>query len=445
MRQRLFAATMLVLSFAVLPARADTAPPPPPAAEAAPAAAAADVAPAAPAADVDTAPVPVPVPSEQAMRYYRTGNLWWLWDNLWGLLVPIVLLFSGLSARMRDLARRIGRNWFFTVAIYGVLFVILTSVIDLPFAWFEGFVRQHAYGLSSQTAAKWWHDAIVGFALGLGFIACTLWFPYLLLRKSPKRWWLYTGLAAIPLVIVLLFVTPIWIEPLFNKFGPMKDKALESQILALADRAGIEGSRVYEVEKSVDTNTVNAYVTGFLDTKRIVLWDTILAKLDSREVLLVMGHEMVHYVLGHVPQLIAMVCILILLGLFVVHRAAGGLIARYQHRFGFSELSDVASVPLVVLLFSLVGLVLTPAVNAFGRHTEHEADRFGIEITRDNHACATAFVKLQKENLSNPRPGLLYKLWRSTHPPLGERIDFCNAYKPWAEGKPLRYGDRVKP
>lgn len=378
------------------------------------------------------------------MQYYRTGNLWWLWDNVWGLLIPIVLLWSGLSARLRDLARRIGKNWFFTVAIYGVLFVVLTTVIDLPFDWFQSFVRPHAYGLSSQTAAKWWHDQAIGFALGVAFIAGGLWFPYLLLRKSPRRWWLYTGLAAIPLIVVILFVTPIWIEPLFNKFGPMKDKGLETQILALANRAGIEGSRVYEVDKRVDTNTVNAYVTGFLDTKRIVLWDTILAKLDSREVLLVMGHEMGHYVLGHVPQLIAVASLLILFGLWIVHAAAGGFIARNRERFGFGELSDVASLPLVMLLFSLVGLVLAPAVNAFGRHTEHEADRFGIEITRDNHACASAFVKLQKENLSNPRPGLLVKLWRADHPPLGERIDFCNEYKPWAEGKPLKYGDLIK-
>ena len=420
----------LLVACSILPAavRADD-----PAPAAAPPASAAP----APAAD---APIPVPVPSDTAMQYYRTGNLWWL-GTTWGLLIPIVLLWSGLSARMRDLARRIGKNWFFTVAIYGVLFVVLTTVIDLPFDWLQSFVRPHAYGLSSQTAAKWWHDQAIGFALGVGFIACGLWFPYLLLRKSPRRWWLYTGLAAIPLIVVILFVTPIWIEPLFNKFGPMKDKALESQILALANRAGIEGSRVYEVEKSVDTNTVNAYVTGFLDTKRIVLWDTILAKLGSRESA---GWSQMY----HVPstyRVIAVASLLILMGLWIVHAAAGGLIARNRERFGFSELSDVASLPLVMLLFSLVGLVLTPAVNAFSRHTEHEADRFGLEITRDNHACASAFVKLQKENLSNPRPGLLVKLWRADHPPLGERIDFCNEYKPWAEGKALKYGDKMRP
>ena len=390
------------------------------------------------------APVPVPSPSAKAMRYYRSGTvLWWI-GILWGLAVPALLLFTGFSGRLRDLAQRVGRKWFFTVALYGVLFSIVGFALDLPLAYYSDFVREHAYGLSDQTAAKWWSDAFKGLAIGCIFNAVFLWVPYLLLRKSPRRWWLYTGLLAVPLLAVLLIVTPLWIEPLFNEFGPMKDKGLEAQILALADRSGIEGSRVFEVEKSVDTKKVNAYVTGFLGTKRIVLWDTTLAKLDDREVLLVMGHEMGHYVLGHVPKLLALASLFILLGLWVIHRSSGYLIARYRHRFGFSELADVASVPLVGLLFSVVFLVLSPAVLAYNRHIEHESDRFGLEITRDNHACGTAFVRLQEENLSNPRPGRLYKVFRASHPPLGERIDFCNAYRPWAEGKPLKYGKLIR-
>ncbi|HET9765965.1 MAG TPA: M48 family metallopeptidase [Thermoanaerobaculia bacterium] len=391
------------------------------------------------------APVPVPTPSEKAMRYYRSGNVLWAVAVLWGFAVPLLLLFTGFSAKLRDLARRIGRNWFFTVAIFGVLFAVVGFVLDLPLAWYSDFVRQHAYGLSDQTAAKWWSDAFKALALSCLGNAFFLWVPYLLLRKSPRRWWLYTALLAIPLLAVILVVTPIWIEPLFNKFGPMKDKALEAKILALADRAGIEGSRVYEVAKSEDTKTVNAYVTGFLGTKRIVLWDTTLAKLDDSEVLLVMGHEMGHYALGHVPKLLALGSLLIFVGLWVIHRTAGALIARHGQRWGFSELADVASVPLVGLLFSLVIFVLTPGILAFTRHTEHQADVFGLEITRDNHSCATAFVRLQQENLGNPRPGKLYKLWRSSHPPLGERIDFCNDYRPWETGQPLAYDKLMRP
>jgi Zn-dependent protease with chaperone function len=391
-----------------------------------------------------SAPVPVPEPSEKALRYYRSDNVLWAISTIWGLLVPLLLLFTGFSARMRDAARKVGRNWFFTVVLYGVLFTLVTAVLSLPLDYYSGFVRPHAYGLSDQTAAKWWSDAITGLAIGCVATALLLWIPYLLLRKSPRRWWLYSGLAALPLLILLLLITPIAIEPLFNKFGPMKDKALESQILALADRAGIEGGRVYEVNKSVDTKTVNAYVTGLGGTKRIVLWDTILAKLSPPEVLFVMGHEMGHYVLGHTWQLVLLGTALALFGAWVIHRTAGELIARYRARFGFSELADVASLPLMILLFSIVSLVLTPAILAFGRNVEHEADRFGLEITRDNHDCATAFVKLQQENLSVPRPGLLYKLWRSDHPPLGERIDFCNEYRPWETGAPLKYGNKVK-
>jgi STE24 endopeptidase len=391
-----------------------------------------------------SAPVPVPEPSEKALRYYRSSNVLWAISTIWGLLVPLLLLFTGLSARMRDAARKAGRNWFFTVVLYGILFTLVTAVLSLPLDYYSGFVRPHAYGLSDQTAAKWWSDAIIGLGIGCVAIALLLWIPYLLLRNSPRRWWLYSGLTALPLLIALLLITPIVIEPLFNKFGPMKDKALEAQILALADRAGIEGGRVYEVNKSVDTKTVNAYVTGLGGTKRIVLWDTILAKLSPPEVLFVMGHEMGHYVLGHTWQLVLLGTAIALFGAWVIHRTAGELIARYRARFGFAELADVASLPLMILLFSIVSLVLTPAILAFGRNVEHEADRFGLEITRDNHDCATAFVKLQQENLSVPRPGLLYKLWRSDHPPLGERIDFCNEYRPWETGAPLKYGDKIK-
>jgi Zn-dependent protease with chaperone function len=219
----------------------------------------------------------------------------------------------------------------------------------------------------------------------------------------------------------------------------MKDKAVEGKILALAGRAGIEDGRVYEVNKSVDTKALNAYVTGFMGTKRIVLWDTIIAKLTPRELLVVMGHEMGHYVLGHVYKGIFFFSALILFTLYLAHRSADGLIRRFKHRFGFDRLADVASVPMLLLLLNAFTLAITPVAMAFTRHQEHEADRFGLEITQDNRAAAMAFVKLQEENLGVPRPGWLYKLWRASHPPIGERIDFCNEYRPWKTSAPLKY------
>lgn len=388
------------------------------------------------------APVPVPEPTEKAMRYYRGNLALWGVRAAWELVVPAALLFTGFSAVLRNWAQRLGRKWFFVVGIYFALFAATMWLIGLPLDYYQGFVREHAFDISNQTFGKWFGDSAKGLLVAIIAGILVLWLPYRLLRKCPRSWWLISGLLAVPLIVVMLLVQPVWIDPLFNQFGAMQDKALERDILALAERAGIEGSRVFEVNKSVDTTGVNAYVTGFLDTKRIVLWDTIIAKLNREELLFVMGHEMGHYVLGHVWQLILVMSLVILATLYAIHRAAQAIIARFHARFGFAELHDVASLPLLLLFFQLSMLVLLPPINAFSRHLEHESDRFGLEITRDNHAAATAFVKLQQQNLGNPRPGLLYTLWQASHPALAERIEFCNTYHPWTAGEASKYAGR---
>jgi STE24 endopeptidase len=384
-------------------------------------------------------PVAVPQPSAQALRRFRTGNVWWLVTVAWGLAVPAAWLFSGLSARLRGWAQRVTRRWFAALLLYFAAYALTGFCVDLPPAFYLGFLREHAYGLSNQTAAKWLADTLETLVLTVAGGAALLWLPYLLLRRSPRRWWLYAGLATAPLLVVVLLVSPLWIDPLFNRFGPLEDKALEADIIHLAARAGIPGSRIFVVNKSADTKELNASVDGFLATRRIVLWDTLLAKLDRREILSVAGHEMGHYVLGHTCQGIGFLSLLVLAALYLVHRSAAALLARFGGRFGFTDLADFASLPLLELLLGVFLLLLAPVALGFSRHLEHEADRFGLELTRDNRAAATALVKLQQTNLAVPRPGALYKLWRSSHPPLGERIDFCNSYRPWERGEPLRY------
>ena len=392
----------------------------------------------------ESAPVEVPPASDKAMAYYRSGNVLWVINLIWSIALLVLILATGFSATLRAWSQRIGRYWFFTLVIYWVLFNLITTAADLPRAYYEEFVRQHAYGLSNQTLGKWWSDTLKSIAVSCIVGSLVLWVPYLLLRKSPRRWWLYTGLAMIPFIVVGNLVAPIWIAPLFNKFEPMRDKALEAQILSMADRAGVEGSRVFEVNKSVDTKTLNAYVAGMFGTKRIVLWDTIIKRMTDRELLFVMGHEMGHYVLGHIWYGVAFSSLLIIASLYAAYRTSGAVLARWGPRFGFTTLADVASLPLLLLLVSVFSLIVTPLSLAFTRHVEHEADRFGLEITQTSHSAGTAFVKLQEDALANPRPGLLFKLWREGHPPLGERIDFVNEYHPWRDGQPLAYGDRFK-
>jgi Zn-dependent protease with chaperone function len=374
--------------------------------------------------------VEVPRPSEKALCYYRSGMRLWALNQLWALLVPGLIAFSGFSARIRNLARRLGKTWFLTVGLYVLLYLAIVFLIDLPLSYYQGFVRQHAYGLSNQTVRKWLGDSLLRVAVEMTVGFAFTWVPYLLLARAPRHWWQITTLLAIPFLLATVLIKPIWIDPLYNTYGPMKNQALERSILALAGRAGIDGSRVFEVEMSVDTKTVNAYVTGLWGTKRIVLWDTLLARLDQEEVLVVMAHEMGHYVLGHVVRSILLSSTILLAGLFLVDRLGRWLVSKFSHLLRFDNLADIASVPLLLILIQFSTLLLEPVAMAYSRYQEREADRFALDLTGANHAGAMAFVRLQQENLSNPHPGLLYRIFRASHPSISERIAFFNTYRP---------------
>jgi STE24 endopeptidase len=375
-------------------------------------------------------PVVVPPPSEKAVRYHRSGNVIWALEQLLGLALPAALLWSGLSARLRAIGAAVGRGHFYpTLVVTFALLSVLLTIVQLPLSYYVGHVRERAYGLSDQRLGKWAGDQIKGLVVGLIVGAAVLWVPYLLLRASPGHWWIWTGALALPFLVLVLLVTPVFIAPLFNKFGPMRDKQLEAEVLAVAAQAGVEGARVFEVAKSVDTKKVNAYVTGVGKTKRIVLWDTLLGRLTPRQTRFVVGHELGHYVLHHVWLNILTSAALLVAGLFAVHRSADLLLARFGGQFGFTRISDVASMPLFMLLLSLFAGVLTPAVLALSRRHERAADVFGLELTGDRQAAASAFVALQEQNLAVPRPGRLYKLLRASHPPIGERVDFINAWR----------------
>ena len=396
---------------------------------------------AASASAAETAPVAVPEPTADAVRFHRTGLALWVVARVWSLGVPALILWSGSSARIRDWAAGRGgrRPWFAAVAAYGAIYLCVDFALKLPLRFYAGFVRLHDYGLSVQPLGRWLGDQAKGLGVEVVGAGLFLWIPYLLMARSPRRWWLWTGLLVLPLSAFSALIAPTVIDPLYNEFGPMRDKALEARIDALARRAGIDGGKIFEVDKSRDTTTVNAYVTGLFGTKRIVLWDTLLDKLDDDEVLVVMGHEMGHYVLDHVAIGLTLSSLGTIFALALIHGAAYRLIRRHGPRFGFDRLTDVASAPLILLLAQVTMLAGSPLINASSRYMEHEADRFALEITRDNRAAARGEAKIQVDNLAVPRPDPLSYWMRSTHPSIAERIDFANRYRPWELGRPLRY------
>ena len=359
-------------------------------------------------------------------------------------------LCTGLSAKIRNWANRVGRPWPVRLGAYLIIFLLFMLIGNLPLSYYAGYVRPHAFDLSNQGLGRWFESVLKALVvpsmqfppfqvpgLLLGFLFFLLLFGFV--RKSSTWWWLYTGLALLPLAFFGALIKPIWMDPLLNEYGPLKDKSLESNILELAKRAGIDGGRVYEVNMSRDTKSMDAKVVGFLGTERIVVWDTTVAGLEKAELMTVLAHEMGHYVLGHVRNTLFVLSGLLFTTLGLVHWAAAPLIKRYKDQLGFDRLEDIASLPLILLLMNLSLLLLLPAYNAFLRHQEHEADRFAVELTRENHAAGTAFVKLTQGVLGVPRHGWIYTAWRDTHPSLGERLDFFNEYRPWQTGQPLKY------
>ncbi|HEY5236295.1 MAG TPA: M48 family metallopeptidase [Rhabdochlamydiaceae bacterium] len=392
----------------------------------------------------ECAQVIVPEASEAAMRYYNSGNILWIVNQAWGLIVPLLFLLWGFTGKLSGFAQRLGKKWYFVIVIYLVLYLTISQILGFPLDYYAGYLRQHAYGLSIETLGHWFSNYGKSFLVSLITAAAFIWIFYLVLKKSPRRWWFYGTLVSIGIVFITSMIQPIWIDPLFNKFGPMKDKQLEQQILTLAAKAGIQGGRVFEVDKSQETKALNAYVVGFGSTKRIVLWDTTLKAMTPDQILFVVGHEMGHYVLNHMWWGMAYYSALSFVIFYLTYRSANYLMKRYRHRFGFNSLSNIASFPLFLLLIGIFMLLATPLNNYFSRHLEHEADRFGLEITQNNQAAGEAFIVLQHGNLANPRPGPIYNFWRNTHPPLGERVDFCNSYCPWKEQEPLKYGKYFK-
>lgn len=388
----------------------------------------------------DMPPVPVPDPTEKAISFYKSGNILWIVQNLWGLAVPALILFSGFATRLRKFCDGVTQRWFWHTALFALIYLIITAILTLPLDYYAGFIRPHEYGLSNQTLGRWFYQYLVGTGISTVMGLIVVWILYAVIRKNPRRWWLYFGILTFPLIVFFVIVQPIWIAPLFNKFGPMKDKQLEQKILHLASRAGIEGSRVNEVDKAADTKQVNAYVTGIGLTKRIVIWDTAIENLSEDQLFFVMGHEMGHYVLHHMWWGLGFYTLLSIVTLYLISVCGRWCLRRFEKRFRFSQMTNIASLPLIIFLYGIFSIILAPAANLFSQKLEHNADTFGLELTHLNHSAATGFVKLQSSNLDYPWPGKVYMLFRATHPSIGQRITYFNTYAPYCNGEPLKYG-----
>ncbi len=379
----------------------------------------------------------------QAYALYLLDGALYFGTAVWGLLVLWLMLRKQFGRRLGELAQRASQRRVIQAVIVISLFVLTVELTQLPFALYEHHLGLQ-YGLSVQHWASWFGDWGKGlllaciFASGLGRIL------YRMLRLSPRRWWFYFCLALIPIVILVVFITPIWIEPMFNSFEPLTDhhSDLVAQIERVVHRAGMDipPQRMFEMKASEKHTTLNAYVTGFGATKRVVVWDTTMQQMTTPETLFVFGHEMEHYALGHIPKEAAIDLLLLLVLFYVGYRLANWLVARHGPRWGIRELSDWASLPLLVLILSLITFLATPAFNAVSRHYEHQADQYGLEVVHGlvpdaSRTAAQSFQKLGELSLDYPYVNKFWEFWAWTHPTIRDRMIFVQTYDPWAEGK----------
>jgi Zn-dependent protease with chaperone function len=347
----------------------------------------------------------------------------------YSLLVLAFLLKSGAARRMRDLSLRATKKPFVVAMLTVALFVLATTLLELPLTYYADFVVPHQFDLSDQSLGSWLLDGAKGLAVSLVLSAVVGALALLAMRRV-RRWWLALWLGSIPLILLMVVVQPIVLDPIFNKFEPLQNQELKAKLLDLASRAGIEGGRVYQVNKSKQTKTMNAYVNGIGPTKRIVLWDTLLAKMTDDEILAVMGHEMGHYVLNHMWKGLAFGLAVSFVVFFAGQKIYDRGIETRGARWGLTGRGDPASLPWLLLIAGVIGFLLSPVTNGFSRHIEHEADIFSLDLTHLNEPMASAFVKFAKDSKRDPYPNRFLEFWRYSHPALGRRIEFALGYKP---------------
>jgi STE24 endopeptidase len=399
---------------------------------------------------------PTPAPTEKRVTaytlppdlYQKAHNLgkihfrFALISFVYGLVVLWIVLATKLAAKYRNWAEAATRMRFVQALIFSPLLVATTSVLGLPADVYEQNVER-AYGLSVQGWGSWAWDWTKSLIISLVLGTILIWILYAVIRKSPRRWWFYFWLAAIPIGLFLVFLTPLVIDPMFHKFEPLqkKDPELTASLERMVQHAGemIPPERMFWMGAGEKTTELNAYVTGIGASKRIVVWDNTIAKMTTPQIVYVAGHEMGHYVLHHVWKGIAYAMVLLLIFFYLGFRCIGWVLARWGAGWQIRSVDDWASLPALLLLLSVFSFVANPVGSAISRYFEHQADQYGLEVTHgltpdSGQIAAQSFQILGEVDLSDPEPNPVNVFLFYSHPPIPDRVRFALTYDPWAHG-----------
>ena len=355
----------------------------------------------------------------KASRYHRLKRRTAVLSVASAAAVLVMLLTSGASITLRDLADSIARSQIVVVVLYVIAFAALLEAVSLPLAYYSNFVLEHRYELSASPASAWLRDHLKAFALSTSLLLIAAEGVYALIRWSPEWWWLPAALLASAAVALLARLAPVLLMPIFYKFKPLERASLAERLVKLSRDAGVRVLGVYEWGLGEKTRRANAALVGSGRTRRILLSDTLLAEYTDDEIEVILAHELAHHVHHDIPRALLLETLL----LIAAGYAAAAALQRWWVPLGITGPADVAGFPLLMLAAGVVMVTATPLVNAFSRSNERRADRYALQLTRRTEAFITAMRRLASQNLIEDQPSRPVVWLFHSHPPIAERIE----------------------
>lgn len=359
---------------------------------------------------------------------YMEGKYWLtLWGFLYGLGVAWLLLGTGLSARMRDLAERVGRwRWLHTF-LYSAQYIVVGAVLFFPLTVYQRFIREHSYEMATHSFGSWMGDELTGLGVEVVLMGIALTLIYAVIRKLRQTWWIWGGGLSVLLLMFVLFIAPVYISPLFNDYKPLEDGPLRTSIISMAQANEIPSDDVYWFDASRQTTRVSANVSGILGTTRISLNDNLLTRTSPEEIEAVMAHEMGHYVLNHGAKLLMSIGLVLVLGFAFVGWGFDRALGRWGGKWQVRDIGDTAGLPLFGALLSIYFFVTTPVLNTIIRVNEAEADNYGINVSRQPDGFARVAMRLSEYRKISPGP--VERFIFHDHPTGRDRVHMAMVWK----------------
>jgi Zn-dependent protease with chaperone function len=379
----------------------------------------------------------------RAIAYSRIRVILDFVSSGWSILQLVLLLAFGVVARMRDFAVGLSRSRWVQGFAFAVLLLLASTLLDLPLGIYGHHVSL-SYGQSVQGWGSWAWDNVKSFLLVALLGPPVMMLLFWTIRRSPGRWWFWFWIPAMLLVLLSVFVAPVLIDPIFNKFEPLAqtDPALVDRLEQVVARGGVQipPERMYLMRASEKVTALNAYVTGYGVSKRVVVWDNTINKATPDEISYIFGHELGHYVLNHIPKTLVFLGVLLLLEFYVGYRGVRWLIARFGERWRVPSQNDWGALAVLLLVLSVLSFFTEPVVNAYSRSNEHEADIYGQEVVHGivadpQKVAQDSFQLLGEVSLTDPNPSPFVEFWTFSHPSVSSRAAFAAEYNPWTPGR----------